>query len=127
MKILQSIFPLLFVVLLSSCSDRIVGTWQISRYEKGAPGDENVKVYNIGTMRFKNNKTGEKEINYSILRNKVSDNSSFKWSATEDYLTIQDENSEFSKTWIRVENKRKLQLLKSTNGANNVQVLELKK
>ena len=114
-------------ISISSCADRIVGKWNIASYKKGKPGNENVTASNIGSMRFKKNKSGEKEINVGILQNNVSDNRPFKWDSTESYLTISGDNSEFSKTWIRVENKRKYQLLKSTDGANNVQELELRK
>ena len=113
-------------IFFSSCSDKIVGNWKIVRYEKGKPGNPDVKVYNIGTMRFKNNKTGEKEITTGILKNKISNSTPFNWSSTDNFITI-NENSEFGKTWVRVENKRKHQVLTSTDGANIVQILELRK
>ena len=120
--------PLVFLVLIfiSSCSDKIVGEWNIVRYEKGEPGKPKVTVQNIGTMRFRNNRTGEKEITYGILRNKVSASTPFNWSSTDNFITI-NEDSEFGKTWVRVENKRNHQVLTSTNGADIVQVLELRK
>lgn len=117
---------ILFLYLFSSCSDKIIGKWDIVRYEKGEPGKPEVKVQNIGTMTFRNNRSGEKEITYGILQNKVSNSTPFNWSSTDNFLTI-NEDSEFGKTWIRVENKRKQQVLTSTNGANIVQILELSK
>ncbi len=126
---MKAALALLFsaIILFSSCSDNIIGTWKITRYEKGDPGDESVKVENIGTITFRNNKRGDKDINYGRLGNRVSDKSSFRWRETNDYLTITDDDSEFAKTWIRVKNKRKIQLLRTTNGANTVQELELRK
>ena len=112
--------------ILSSCSDKIVGKWNIVRYEKGNPGNPDVKVQNIGTMTFKGNKTGEKEITFGILQNNISNSTPFNWSSTDNFITI-NENSEFGKTWVRVENKRSVQVLTSTNGKNIVQTLELRK
>ena len=126
MKKLSGITLLGVLLLFSSCSDKIVGNWNIVRYEKGEPGNPKVKVRNIGTMKFKSNKTREKEITYGILQNKVSNSTPFNWSSTDNFITI-NENSEFGKTWVRIENKRKVQVLTSTDGANVVQILELRK
>jgi hypothetical protein len=42
-------------------------------------------------------------------------------------VTINSDNSDFSKTWILIENSKKKQLWKATDGGNQVQILELKK
>lgn len=113
---------------LSSCSEKIVGTWNITRYQRIVPGGKNeVTVTNIGTMKFKSNKTGEKEVKYSILNNKVESLTTFKWNLFDNYVTIHGADDEFNKTWIQVENSRKVQILKSTDGSDGVQVLELRK
>ncbi|MGV3706682.1 MAG: hypothetical protein ACO1NU_15015 [Arcticibacter sp.] len=113
---------------LSSCSEKIVGTWNIARYQRIVPGGKNeVTVTNIGTMKFKSNKTGEKEVKYSILNNKVESLTTFKWNLFDNYVTIHGADDEFNKTWIQVENSRKVQILKSTDGSDGVQVLELRK
>lgn len=116
------------LISLYSCSEKIVGTWEIAKYQRIIPGGKNeVTVTNIGTMKFKSNKTGEKEVKYSILNNKVESLTSFKWNLFDNYITIHGADDEFNKTWIQVENSRKLQILKSTDGSDGVQVLELRK
>lgn len=128
MKNISYLSLAVFLVSLSSCSEKIVGTWDIAKYQRIVPGGKNeVTVTNIGTMKFKSNKTGEKEVKYSILNNKVESLTSFKWNLFDNYITIHGADDEFNKTWIQVENSRKLQILKSTDGSDGVQVLELRK
>jgi hypothetical protein len=55
------------------------------------------------------------------------DNMPFKWTATDQYVTIESSNSDFDKTWIIFKNKAKFQQWKSTDGKNQIQVLELVK
>lgn len=115
------------VFLLSSCAHKLVGTWNIDRYETSAPGQQGVSLSNIGTMTFKKNGSGEKNIQYNIFGSRKIDNSPFGWHATGPYVGIESPNSQFSKTWIITTNKRKEQKWKSTDGANGVQILELSK
>lgn len=116
------------LLLLTSCSHRMVGTWDIKRYENTAPGSVSTTLNNIGTMQFKGNGTGKKEVNYTILGESNNDQSSFLWNwHGGKYVMIEGADSEFSKTWIIITNKRKHQLWKSTDGTQGVQTLELKK
>ncbi|MCO6163619.1 MULTISPECIES: lipocalin family protein [unclassified Flavobacterium] len=122
-KILFMIMILSFI----SCSEKIVGEWNVHKYQITKPGVENITLTNIGTMTFKSNHKGEKNLDYTVLGMQKKDNVSFTWKLTENYITIDSENSDFAKTWIILENKNSSQIWKSTNGENEVQTLELSK
>lgn len=127
-KIFSPIWLVVIAVFaLPSCSPKLVGTWNIDRYETTEPGQKPASLSNIGTITFKKNGRGEKNINYTLFGKARRDNSDFGWHATGPYVGIESPNSEFSKTWIVTTNKKKKQNWKSTDGANRVQVLELRK
>ena len=115
------------VIVFSSCSHRLAGTWNVQKYETETPGQEATALQNIGTITFKQNGTGEKNLDYMVLGYQRKDNQPFKWSATDQYVTIDSQNSDFGKTWILTKNKAKFQQWKSTDGRNQVQVIELSK
>jgi len=116
------------LTLLASCSPRLVGTWSITHFETTTPGQEGLSLNNIGTVQFKKNGTGEKNINFSALGASHIDQTSFKWTWHDaKYVTIESENSEFAKPWIIITNKKKFQKWSTTDGTNKVQVIELKK
>ncbi len=124
----SSRYLILSAFLLASCTaPKIVGTWQITNYETKTGDGQEIKLANIGNLQFKKNNTGKKQINYSVLQNKVEDNTPFKWVASEEHLTITGKGPELNKTWIIVENGKKYQKWKSTDGGSTVQILELKK
>jgi len=121
-------FAFLLVLAFSSCSHKMVGVWDVQRYETTAPGQQGTVLYNLGTMEFKRNGRGEKNLSYSVLGMDKKDQVPFQWTADEDkYISIESEGSEFSKIWIIMENKRKSQKWKTTDGNSAVQILELKK
>lgn len=122
-------FLLLFSLsfLSTSCAHRLAGTWTVETYERNTPGEEGMSVKNIGTITFDNNGTGQKNLDYSLLGISRKDKTPFEWSSTEEYITIDSENSEISKTWIYIEDKNKFQKWQSTDGSNSVQTLELRK
>jgi len=114
--------------LLSSCSPKIVGTWNVDKYETSVGGKSDLSLSNIGTITFRRNGNGEKSLNYKVLGVQRDDNIPFKWNwDNETFITIDSEGSEFSKTWIIIENKKKVQRWKSTDGSNLVQELTLVK
>lgn len=118
----------LALAMLTSCSPRMVGTWTVQRFETTQPGQQGVSLNNIGTVEFKKGGTGEKNIGYSALGVTHTDNNPFKWIWNDGkYMTIEGEGSEFAKTWIVISNKKKFQKWKTTDGTNNVQIIELKK
>lgn len=113
---------------LTSCSSRLVGTWDVQRYETVTPGSQGVSLRNIGTIHFKGNGTGTKNLDYTVLGITRDDKAAFKWSWSEGkYVSITGDDSVFSKTWIIIENKKKYQKWKSTDGTNHIQILELRK
>lgn len=113
--------------LFTSCAHRLVGTWNVQKYERKTPGEQGMSVSNIGTITFDGNGSGVKNLDYSLLGVSSRDQTPFEWSATEQFVTIEGEDSELTKTWIYIENDRKFQKWQSTDGANNVQTLELVK
>ncbi len=115
------------LLFLSSCSHRLTGTWTIERFQDGAPEEQGYELSHIGTITFKKNGLGEKNLNYSVMGTPYIDQLPFNWSATDNSVTIQGERTALSKTWIITTNKRNFQQWKSTDGSNKVQVLELKK
>lgn len=126
---MKSIFTLSFiaVLFLTSCSDKIVGTWNVQKFETIKPGQQNISLTNIGTITFNKNNTGEKNLYYNVLGVETKDDVPFKWNLNEPYITIESENSSIAKTWILIENNRKSQKWKSTDGSNEIQTLELTK
>lgn len=119
---------ILAVTLITSCSHRLVGTWNVERYETTSPGQQGVALSNIGTLDFKRNGTGTKNLNYTVLGIHKDDKHPFKWSWDDNsYVSIDSKGSDFSKTWIIMTNKRKYQKWKSTDGTNNIQIIELRK
>lgn len=127
-KILSFTLLVLVTIFMVSCSHRLAGTWNVDRYETINPNEQGVSVFNIGTFVFNSNGTGEKNLKYTILGITRDDSFPFKWSWEKDkYVTIESEGSDFSKTWIIIESKKKSQKWKSTDGSNTIQVLELSK
>jgi len=117
---------LLFIgVTLSSCSDRIVGTWNIQKYETTTPEKQDVSLKNIGTMTFHKSGKGEKNISYTIFESLKEDKSSFQWKRSEKFITLDGLASEFSKIWIVMTDESKFQKWQSTDSNNQVQILEL--
>ncbi len=126
MKAIRFTYVIL-IFMLTSCSARLIGTWNVERYQRATPGEQGMAVSNIGTITFEKNGNGTKNLDYSLLGVSKEDASPFKWSATEEFITIEGDDSELSKTWIFIENKNDYQKWQSTDGANSVQTLELVK
>ena len=118
-------------LIVTSCSPKIVGTWNIDQYEINDQKGQKATLKNAGEITLNKNGTGEKNVKYSIFKNDYSDIQPFRWTLRETNLTITGENpkeeSDFNKTWIIVTNKNKKQVWKSTDGSTTVQVLELRK
>ncbi len=124
----SNLYLILSAFFLASCTaPRIAGTWQITNYETNTGDGQEIKLANIGSLQFKKNNTGKKQINYSVLQNKVEDNNPFKWVGGAESITITGKGTELNKTWIIVEDGKKYQKWKSTDGGSTVQILELKK
>ncbi|MCE1156364.1 MAG: lipocalin family protein [Bacteroidales bacterium] len=114
-------------LLLSGCSPRIIGVWQVENYEIISNSAESVKATNIGTIRFTADGNGQKELNFSVLGMNQVDKAAFTWVLNENFITVSGDSSSFVKTWIVLENKKNFQKLTSTDGARQVQVMELRR
>jgi hypothetical protein len=124
---LTILIALMTGLFLTTCSHRLAGTWKVKKYETSIAGQQIVALMDVGSMTFYDDGTGEKDIEYTILGIIKKDTMSFHWVATEKQVTIQSENSEFGKTWIIIDNGRNFQKWKSTDGIDQVQILELAK
>ncbi len=119
-------------LLITSCSPKLAGTWNVDRYEVDNQKGQNITTRNAGEIVIKKNGKGEKNINYNMFQNEFSDTQEFRWTMQgDDLITITSTNSyeksDFDKTWIMVTNSKKKQVWKSTDGKNSVQILELSK
>jgi hypothetical protein len=124
-KILLSL--VIVATFFASCSQGIVGNWSIQKYQSTIPDQQDIILSNVGTINFNRNGTGEKNVSYTIFDLTKTDITPFTWTISENLLTIVSDGSEFSKTWIQVENQKSFQYLTSTDGQNRVQILELRK
>ncbi len=129
MKLIKNFgFLLLWSAILASCSPRVVGTWNIEKYEEGAPGEKAMTLSNIGTITFNRDGSGEKDVRYRMMGMDFSDQQPFTWQQNDKTITIDSEGeSEFAKTWIIMESKGKVQRWKSTDGSREVHRIELRK
>lgn len=120
---------LLVSVSLFSCAPNLVNQWNIDKYEVINSQGQNTTSQNIGTIEFKKNGTGSKNINYNVFQNDFKDESGFNYEMKEGYVIIKSgdkkDKSALNKTWIIVSDKSKKQVWKSTDGSDNVQILEL--
>lgn len=118
---------LLSVLLLTSCSNSLVHTWNIDRLETLRENGENSTYNNIGTITLNKNKTGNN--NFSIIELDETDKNSFKWEEKDGYIILKSAKSEAEsrlfKAWIMTQNSAKKQVWKSTNGKNDIQIIEL--
>ena len=116
------------LLLSTSCAHRMVGHWNVDRYETQESGQQGVALMNIGTMNFKKDGTGDKNLNYTVLGARIDDSTPFVWTWGDDkFIAIESSQSDLSKSWIIMENKSKYQKWKSTDGSTNIQILELTK
>ena len=109
-KNLQHTAILMCIFLLSSCAPNIIGTWNVVRYETVDGGQKGLVLNNIGTITFNKKGVGEKRISYNVLGAQRNDSTSFSWKSDDSFVTISSDYSDFSKTWILIENSRKKQL-----------------
>lgn len=129
---LRFLLTLITITGLASCSAekkfhrRLVGTWNIERYEQQFANGERESASNLGTITFRKNGGGDKEINILTRSLSKRDNSDFSWKNTADAVTIISNNSDLAKTWLVMKNKKTTQQWKSTN-QTTVQTMELRK
>jgi hypothetical protein len=109
----------------TACSPRPVGNWNVLRFEVIKQGESGLIINNVGSIEFKRNGRGEKNIQYSILGITKFDNLPFEWVRHGNSVTISGNNTDFAKSWIIARDKRRFQQWKSTDGANTIQIIEL--
>lgn len=118
---------LLLVFFLFSCSDSMVHTWNIDKLEIKRENGKNSTYNNIGTITLNKNGTGNN--NFNIIESDEVDTASFKWEESENNILLKalkkEESSRLFKAWIITTRDRKKQIWKSTNGKNDIQILEI--
>jgi hypothetical protein len=126
MKIHSNLLFIGTFAILSSCSPKLAGTWNIEKYEVNEAGKSTVSVANIGSITFDKDNSGVKNVHYAIFQNEYNDKSPFKWHrVNENTISIEGEASDLTKSWLIISNERKQQVWKSTDGATKVQTLTL--
>lgn len=126
-KILYSVI-VLTGVFFSSCANRLVGTWNVDKYETSNQGSQSTTLQNVGEITFSKNGTANKRLDLSFFTNAATNDVPLQWTNVKGKtVTLSGNDSEFAKTWIVITDKRKTQVWKATDGANGVQTLELSK
>ena len=129
---LHPAYLLLALLFFASCSAerrfhrRLVGTWNIERYEQRFANGENEAASNLGTITFRKNGGGDKNVTILTRVLRIPDNIDFAWKNTTDAVTIISNDSDLAKTWLVMKNKRSFQQWKSTT-QGTVQTMELRK
>ena len=116
-------------LFLCSCAHQLVGKWNVDNYETKQVNQAGVALRNIGTLTFDRAGTGTKKLDYTVLGIEVKDSLPFVWTwgTNDNFVAIDSGDSDLTKTWIIIENSKKVQKWKATDGANTVQILELTK
>lgn len=121
------LFSAFFIFLLTGCTNSLVHTWNIDKFETVRENGENSTYNNIGTITLNKNKTGNN--NLSIKEVDYIDKAGFKWEEKNGYIILKGVDNQASsrlfKAWIVTTHKSKKQVWKSTNGKNDIQILEL--
>ena len=118
--------------LFASCSAqkrfqrRLVGTWNVERYEQLYPSGQRDVSPNVGSVTFRRNGGGENDLPVLTRGVRMPDAGSFSWKNTTEEVTIISGNTYLSKSWIVMRNKRSHQIWKSTT-QSVVQTMELRK
>lgn len=133
MKMLsQAVVVLLLLSSLGACSAerrfhrRLVGTWEVVRYEQRYANGETEVASDLGTITFRKNGSGSNDISVLTRGLRKPESGDFSWKNTVEEVTIISRSSFLAKSWIVMRNKRSAQVWKSTTQAN-VQTMELRK
>jgi hypothetical protein len=124
-------FALLFS-LLASCTAqkrfqrRLIGTWNVERYEQLYPSGQREVSPNVGSVTFRRNGGGENDLPVLTRNLRMPDVGNFSWKNTTEEVTIISGNTYLAKSWIVMRNRRTHQIWKSTTQAV-VQTMELRK
>lgn len=122
----------LLISLLTSCTAqkrfqrRLIGTWQVERYEQLYPSGQREVSPNVGTVTFRRNGGGDNDLPVLTRALRTPDANRFSWKNTAEEVTIISGNTFLAKSWIVMRNRRTHQIWKSTTQAV-VQTMELRK
>ncbi|MCS6930497.1 MAG: hypothetical protein NZM43_13495 [Saprospiraceae bacterium] len=126
------ILPILSFLLIAACSAqqrlqrRLMGSWHIARYEILYPSGQREETFNVGTITFHRNGSGDNDMPILTRNLRAPNTRRFSWKNTEESVTIISENTYLAKAWIVVENRRDRQVWRSTTN-ELIQTLELQR
>ncbi len=127
MKKILPAAAIFLTLILSSCSNNLVDTWTIDKYEIIREDGKDSSHSNIGTITFE--KDGKGHNNYRIIEKNLDNKSSFEWTQDDNSVLIKPLKSSgesiFTKAWIKVEDHPKKKVWKSTNGEYEIEILVL--
>lgn len=127
----NALLILIISIIFTSCSPKIVGNWNVDRYEIDNYQGKNLTARNAGEITLNKNGTGEKNLSMQMFNEDPNQPDRFRWELKNQILRIYDDNSkqptDFAKSWIIVTNRNNKQVWKSTDGSNSIQVIELSK
>lgn len=130
--LLQISALMLVLVLFASCSAqrrfqrRLIGNWNVERYEQLFPSGQKEEFRSVGTIRFNTNGTGENDLSILTRNVRQPGDRGFNWINTEASVTITSNNTYLAKAWIVIQNKGSYQVWKSTS-QTVVQTMELRR
>jgi hypothetical protein len=108
---------------------RLTATWQVVQYknERQELRRDMAAPILYRSITFERRGRGRVSTSSEFSAEKGNNGFDFEWSCTENTVTMRGFDADFARSWIVVENDRRHQIWKSTDGANNVQTLELRR
>lgn len=109
-------------------TNRLEGTWEIVQYKTEIQEMRRTTAFPpYRSITFMKKGRGRVAANNEYSAEKGGQGFDFEWTNTENTVTMRGFDTQFARSWIVVENKKSSQIWKSTDGANGVQTLELRK
>ncbi|MDR1584591.1 MAG: hypothetical protein LBS07_00245 [Prevotellaceae bacterium] len=108
-------------------SQRLTGSWDIVAFQTLRVGEPGYTLSDIGNITFYKDNSGESNINYSLMGVEKNEQTPFKWTVSQKFIAIEGQESDFTRTWIIMENKSSRQKWQATDGKHTIYTLELKK
>ncbi len=129
MKKTVTLFCIVILSVLSTTafSQRLVGNWNIVAFQTIKVGEPGFTLSDIGVISFFKDGSGESNVDYSMMGVQKNEQIAFVWNIAQGLISIQGQESDFTRTWIMIEDKRNSQKWQSTDGRFTVYTLELKK
>ncbi len=128
------VFAATTISMLGACasaskqfSKRLEGNWEIVQYKTEIQQLQRTAFPPYRSITFMKKGRGRVSANNEYSDEKGGQGFDFEWTCTENTVTMRGFDTDFARSWIVVENKKSSQVWKSTDGANGVQTLELRK